>query len=69
MANTALERYQELVEQGLITPNPEPLSDFTFPSLLIYVPNVTTDGVIDPEVIRRLARNAELERDLNRNQP
>jgi hypothetical protein len=60
----ALERYQELVDMGLIIPNPESPLNFKFPSLLIDVPNTTTNGVVDPEVARKVALNAQLERDL-----
>jgi hypothetical protein len=61
---SAVEKYQELVDVGLIIPTPESPLHFKFPSLLVYVPNITTNGVIDPEAVRRVAQNAELERSL-----
>ena len=60
----ALERYQELVDRGIIIPAPESPLNFKFPSLLVYVPNITTNGIADPDAVRRIAQNAQLERDL-----
>jgi hypothetical protein len=58
---TAVEKYQELVDAGLIRPpTTHPLS-FKFPTMLVQVPSVTTNGVIDRVLIER-ALNAELER-------
>lgn len=60
----AMEKYQELVDNGVIIPNPtESPYNFKFPTLLIHVPTVTTGGVIDPETVRRVS-NAQLERNL-----
>lgn len=61
---TALEKYQELVDMGLINPSPESPLHFKFPSLLIHVPNITTNGVIDPEAMKKVTLNAQLERNL-----
>lgn len=61
----ASERYQQLIDEGLIVPIPEPSAHFKFPTLLIHVPTITTSGVIDPEA-RRVAADAELERNSKR---
>jgi hypothetical protein len=65
---SAVERYQNLIEEGLIIPNPESPARFKFPSLLVHVPSITTSHVIDPETRKRVADNAELERNPQRNQ-
>jgi hypothetical protein len=60
----AMERYQELVDIGLIQPTPESPLRFKFPSLLIRVPNITTNGIPDTEVMKKAPANAQLERNL-----
>jgi hypothetical protein len=61
---SAVEKYQELVNMGLIIPTPELPLRLKFPTLLVYVPNITTNGIVDPEAVKRVAQNAELERSL-----
>jgi hypothetical protein len=62
--STSADRYQALVNEGLIIPNPESPLYFKFPSLLIHVPNITTNGIADPDAVRKVALNAQLERNL-----
>ena len=65
---SSVARYQALIDEGLIIPAPESPSNFKFPSLLVHVPTITTNHVIDPEVARKIANDAELERNPKRDQ-
>jgi len=58
--------YQELVDAGTITPASEP-GRFSYPSMRVYVPSVTTYGVCDTRGLGEEAR-AQLERSAQRNQ-
>jgi len=58
---TAAERYQELVNAGLIVPAPVAPPGFKFPTMMVQMPSITTNGVLDKAPIDRIV-NAELER-------
>jgi hypothetical protein len=58
---TAVEKYEELIQNGLITPPAATPLNFKFPSLLVHVPTVTTNGTTDPRQIQKV-RDAQLER-------
>ena len=57
--------YQDLVDAGTIVPNPEP-ARFTFPSMRVYVPSVTTYGTHDLRGLEEETR-AQLEPGTQRN--
>jgi hypothetical protein len=59
---STVSQYEILIEQGLIVPRPESPLNFKFPTLLVHVPSIATDHVIDPEVSKRIPSDAELER-------
>jgi hypothetical protein len=57
-----VEKYEALIRLGLVVPQPDSPLNFKFPSLLVYVPSITTDHVIDPARVKRTAASAKLER-------
>jgi hypothetical protein len=58
---TAVEKYQQLVDAGLlVAPTVTPPS-FKFPTMLVQFPSVTTNGVLDYSEIDKIT-NAQLER-------
>jgi hypothetical protein len=58
---TAAEKFQQLVDAGLIDPATITPPGFKFPTMLIHVPSTTTNGVIDKVQVDKVM-NAELER-------
>jgi hypothetical protein len=58
---TATEKYQQLVDAGLIIPPTVSPPSFKFPTMLVQFPSVTTNGVFDRSEIEKVA-NAQLER-------
>ena len=56
-----LEEYQQLVDAGLIVPAKSGPSRLKFPTMLVPVPSVATDSIVDRDLLNRM-RNAELER-------
>jgi hypothetical protein len=58
--------YQELVDAGTIVPVAEP-GRFSYPSMRVHVPSVTTYGVCDTRGLGEELR-AQLERGAPRNQ-
>jgi len=63
---TAVEKYQQLVDAGLIIPATITPPGFKFPTMLVYMPSVATNGAIDRELIDKV--NAGLERRSKGNQ-
>jgi hypothetical protein len=59
---TAAEKYQQLVDSGLIVPVTITPPGFKFPTMLVYMPSIATTGVIDQAQVDRVMRNAQLER-------
>jgi hypothetical protein len=60
---STVSQYDSLIQQGLIIPRPESPLSFKFPSLLVYVPSITNNHVIDLESVRKVSGDAKLERD------
>ncbi len=58
---SAVEKYQQLVDAGLITAPTIAPPSFKFPTMLVQFPSFTTNHVLDRNAIEKIA-NAQLER-------
>jgi hypothetical protein len=60
---TVAERYQELVDAGLIIPATVTPPGFKFPTMLVQFPSITTSGTLDRTELDKIL-SAELDQDL-----
>jgi hypothetical protein len=58
----AMEKYQQLIDAGLIVPAKQTPRRFKFPSLLVSVPSITTNRIIKSGDRRDRTLNAQLDR-------
>lgn len=56
------ERYQQLVDSGLIVPVATVPNRFKYPTMLVYVPIIATDAVADKNSLDRIMLDVQLER-------